>query len=191
MIDNKEIGKISLNLVIIYLLVGTILVSVYAYTHPIIEKNEVQKKNSVLKSMIPGGENIIKLGDWHISEENAEYFKVTKNDGTLCGYIIETYGRGYSSNIHSMLGVDPNLKVLNITILSQAETPGLGDEVESKEFRGQFIGKSIENMEVVKTSGTDKIQALTGATISSRAVTNSERAALEQLSKIINKGQAN
>jgi electron transport complex protein RnfG len=90
-----------------------------------------------------------------------------------------------------MLGVDPNLKVLNITILSQAETPGLGDEVESKEFRGQFIGKSIENMEVVKTSGTDKIQALTGATISSRAVTNSERAALEQLSKIINKGQAN
>lgn len=188
MIGSKEIFKISLNLVVIYLLVGLILVSAYAFTSPIIEKNEKAKKTTVLKSMIPGGENVIKLGDWTISEKQAEYFKVLRGDGQICGYIIETYGHGYSSNIHSMLAVDTSMKIINLTVLSQAETPGLGDEVESHWFRDQFNGKALTNLEVVKTQGTDKIQALTGATISSRAVVNSEHAALEFLSKAIQAG---
>jgi len=185
MIGPKDIFKIMSNLVVIYLAGGLILVSAYAFTSPIVAKNDANKKNQVLKSMIPGSEKVVKLGDWTISDKTAEYYKALAANDKIAGYIIETYGKGYSSNIHSMLAVDPSMRIVNITILSQAETPGLGDEVESKWFKGQFIGKNLSNMEVVKTTGTDKIQALTGATISSRAVVNSEKAALEFLEKAI------
>lgn len=185
--SQKEIAKIALNLVIIYLIGGFILVSAYAFTMPIIEKNNYEKKISVLKAMIPGGENVEKLGDWDICDRNADYFKVKKNDGKLCGYVVESYGKGYSSFIHSMIAVDSSLKVINLKILGHSETPGLGDEIESPNFQKQFYGKSTDNMQVVKTSGTDKIQAISGATISSRAVVNAQRDALEFLSKVLQK----
>lgn len=188
MIGPKEIAKITLNLVTIYLAGGLILVSAYAFTSPIIVKNDSAKKTQVLKSMIPGSDNVAKLGDWTVSDKTAEYYKATGAGNQVVGYIIETYGKGYSSNIHSILAVDPSMKIVNINILSQAETPGLGDGVETKWFKDQFIGKHLSNMEVVKTTGTDKIQALTGATISSRAVVNSEKAALEFLAKAVQTG---
>ena len=56
-------------------------------------------------------------------------------------------------------------------MLHHAETPGLGDEIQKDYFKNQFKGKSIDNLVVVKTETPDKIQAITGATISSRAVT--------------------
>jgi electron transport complex protein RnfG len=135
--------------------------------------------------MIPGSQDVVKMGDWTISDKSAEYYKATGAGDQVVGYIIETYGKGYSSNIHSVVAVDPSMKIVNISILGHAETPGLGDGIESKWFKDQFVGKSTSNLEVVKTAGTDKIQALTGATISSRAVVNSEKAALEFLANAI------
>jgi Na+-translocating ferredoxin:NAD+ oxidoreductase subunit G len=187
MISTKEITKITLNLVAVYLVGGFVLVSAYAFTKPIIDKNENTKKITVLKAMIPGGENVEKLGTWDICDRHPDYFKVMKSNGDLCGYVIESYGKGYSSFIHTLLAVDSSMKVLNITVLGHAETPGLGDGVETPWFQKQFTGKGVDNLEVVKTSGTDKIQALSGATISSRAVVNAEHEALAFLSKAIQK----
>lgn len=187
MTSQKEIVRVALNLVIIYLVGGFIIVSAYAFTKPIIEKNNNEKKITVLKAMIPGGENVEKLGDWNICDRNADYFKVMKNNGKLCGYVIESYGKGYSSFIHSLIAVDSSLKVINLKILGHAETPGLGDEIESSNFQKQFYGKSTDNMQVVKTSETDKIQAISGATISSRAVVNAQHEALAFLSKVLQK----
>ena len=187
MISQKEIAKITLNLVVIYLIGGFILVSAYAFTKPIIDRNDNNKKVTVLKAMIPGGENVEKLGNWDICDRKADYFKVMKKDGELCGYVVESYGKGYSSFIHSMIAVDPSLKVVNLKILGHAETPGLGDGIEAPNFQKQFNGKSVDNMQVVKTSGTDKIQAISGATISSRAVVNAQRDALTFLSKALQK----
>ncbi len=108
-----------------------------------------------------------------------------KKNGELCGYVIESYGKGYSSFIHTMLAVDSSLKVINITILGHAETPGLGDIIETPDFQKQFYGKRTDNMQVVKTTGTDKIQAISGATISSRAVVNAQHDALSFLNSVL------
>jgi electron transport complex protein RnfG len=63
-----------------------------------------------------------------------------------------------------------DFKVKNIDILHHAETPGLGDEIELDYFKDQFTGKDIDHLKVVKMETTEYIQAITGATISTRAV---------------------
>jgi Na+-translocating ferredoxin:NAD+ oxidoreductase subunit G len=183
----NEIVKITITLLIFYLIGGAIIVSGYAFTKPIIDKNNAAKKVVVLRGMVPGVDKVDNLGKWTVCDKDADYFKVSDKNGNLLGYVVESYGLGYSSFIHSMIAVDSLQKITAVSILGHAETPGLGDGVENATWRDQFKGKSLENMEVVKKSGTDKIQAISGATISSRAVVNGQRAALTFLSKALQK----
>jgi len=166
----KDIFRITLNLVVIYLIGGLILAVVYAKTSPIMYKNAVHEKETALKSLMPDADNIEKLGDWSIHDKHSEYF-IAKKDNAIIGYIIQSYGKGYSSYINTLIAVDKDFKVQRINILGHAETPGLGDEIETEGFKNQFIGKDMEHLKVVKTETTENIQAISGATISSRAVT--------------------
>jgi electron transport complex protein RnfG len=71
-----------------------------------------------------------------------------------------------------------------INVLTTKETPGLGDKIKEDKFRNQYKGKGVENLEIVKTPTEEKIQAITGATISSKAVTDGVREAIEELKKV-------
>ena len=166
----KDIFRITLNLVVIYLIGGLILAVVYAKTSPIMYKNAVREKETALKRLMPDADKIEKLGDWSIYDKHSEYF-IAKKDNAIIGYIIQSYGKGYSSYINTLIAVDKDFKVQRINILGHAETPGLGDEIETESFKNQFIGKDMEHLKVVKTETTENIQAISGATISSRAVT--------------------
>ena len=166
----KDIIKITLNLVVIYIVGGIILTAMYAWTSPIMYRNAVIEKEKALKELMPNAETIEKLGDWTIHDKHAEYF-ICKRGDTVIGYIVQSFGKGYSSYIDTLIAVDKNFTVQSINILDHAETPGLGDEIEMDSFKNQFKGKDMEHLKVVKTETTDYIQALSGATISSRAVT--------------------
>lgn len=166
----KDIIKITFTLVMIYLIGGFILAVVYAKTSPIIFKNNEEAKKQALKQLIPEADDIKKLGDWTIHDKHAEYFIAKKGNETI-GYIVQSFGKGYSSYIDTLIAVDTYFKVQKINILHHAETPGLGDEIEADSFKGQFKGKGPEHLRVVKTETTEYIQAISGATISSRAVT--------------------
>lgn len=184
----KDIIKITLNLVIVYLIGGFILAGVYAKTSPIMYKNAVIEKERALKKMLPEADKIEKLGDWKIHEKSAEYFVAKKGDKPT-GYIIQSFGKGYSSYINVLIAVDTDFKILKIDILSHAETPGLGDEIETPEFKGQFVGKSLNQIKLVKTDTKENIQAVTGVTISSRAVTDDAvKNALTFLTKAVKGG---
>jgi electron transport complex protein RnfG len=103
------------------------------------------------------------------------------------GYIVEGYGKGYSSYIHVLASIDNDFLLKKIKIQGHGETPGLGDEIEKAYFLDQFEGKGLENLVLVKGETEDKIQAITGATISSRAVTedgvrNGVKMVIEKLS---------
>jgi electron transport complex protein RnfG len=166
----KDIVKITLNLVIVYLIGGLILSFVYAKASPIIFKNNVEAKKKALAALMPAADDIAKMGDWEPHEKHAEYF-VAKKGGEVIGYIVESFGKGYSSYIDTLISVDKEFKVEKISILHHAETPGLGDEIETPAFQDQFGGKDFDHLKVLKTETTDYIQAISGATISSRAVT--------------------
>ena len=190
----KDMFKITLNLVVIYVIGGLIMAFVYAKTSPIMFIKAREEKEAALKLMMPEAEKIAVLGDWEPHEKHAEYYaarkcgelKVTRvedektgnmKEETECldpqdiGYIVEGFGKGYSSYIHILASVDKNFIVQKISILGHGETPGLGDEIEKDYFLNQFKGRSADNLVVIKGETPDKIQAITGATISSRAVT--------------------
>jgi Na+-translocating ferredoxin:NAD+ oxidoreductase subunit G len=165
----KDIFKITLNLVIIYLIGGLILAVVYAKTSPVMFQKAALEKEAALKKLIPDADAIEKLGDWSIHEKHSEYFVARKNNAVI-GYLIQSFGKGYSSYIDTLIAVDTDFKVIKISILGHAETPGLGDEIETDTFKNQFAGKDTEHLKIVKTETVDYVQAISGATISSRAV---------------------
>ncbi len=189
-----DMAKITINLVIIYIVGGIILAFVYAKTSPIMFIKAKEEKEAALKTMIPEADKIEKMGDWEPHHKHAEYFvakaceeeeiKKIKDEQTgevkevkECikdrdlGYVVEGYGKGYSSYINVYVSVDKNFLVKKVKILSHKETPGLGDEIEKDFFLNQFGDKSVENLVVIKGETKDNISAITGATISSRAVT--------------------
>ncbi len=189
-----DIAKITLNLVVIYVIGGLIMAFVYAKTSPIMFIKAKEEKEAALKTMMPEADKISKIGDWKPHGKHAEYYVAQKCgelkvmtikdektgktkkekeclDPENIGYIAESFGKGYSSYINILVSVDRNFVVQKVSILHHAETPGLGDEIVKPYFLDQFKGKGINDLVVVKTETKDKIRAITGATISSRAVT--------------------
>lgn len=135
-----------------------------------------------------------------------EYYEGKDKDGKFVGYAATGMAMGYSSILKVMAGVDKEYKIIAIKVLSQKETPGLGDKVNeilSKNtlvglirgikydetglrpwFQVQFNGKSTP-VAVKKDGG--EIDALTGATISSRAVCKAIDHAVSNLKLVLNK----
>lgn len=108
-----------------------------------------------------------------------------KREGDLAGWVVKTAGAGYADKIEVLIGFDPAIEtVTGLFVLDQKETPGLGNKIVTEEWRGQFIGKSTAKpLEPVKggAKAGHEIDAITGATISSIAVTDIINAAAADL----------
>ena len=112
-------------------------------------------------------------------EEKKECYEARKGEATIA-YIIPSETKGYGGSIKMLVAVSPDEKVLNYTILSANETPGLGDKAGTEAFESQFRGKDEAHLKVVKDpSDKADILAITGATITSKAVTLGVKEALE------------
>ena len=188
MTGKDNIIKITLNLVIVYLIGGFILAFVYANASPKIFKNNEEAEKKALKQLMPEADTNDKMGEWLIHEKKAKYF-ISKKGTDIIGYIIQSYGKGYSSYINTFIAVDKDMKVQKISVLSHAETPGLGDEIETDVFKDQFKGKTVEHLKVIKGETKEDIQAISGATISSRAVSeDAVKNGVEFLIKTVKEG---
>ena len=116
-------------------------------------------------------------------EIDGQTFFIGKKAGKITGIALEAEGEGYSGDIRIMAGIDPAGIITGIEILEQLETPGLGARIEDDSFRAQFRGKSLDNSKLVEgrlavKKDNGDIDALTGATISSRGVTEAVDKAL-------------
>ncbi len=92
------------------------------------------------------------------------------------GYVVQVVPSGFGGAIDMMVGVDASGTVTGVSIISMAETSGLGANASKENFRQQFVG-AAGSVAVTKDGGT--IESLTGATITSRAVSDGVNAALE------------
>ena len=107
--------------------------------------------------------------------------KALDSSGNVLGYVINvTSHEGRQADISFSVGIQNDGTLNGYSITSISETPGLGVLVQEEPFYSQFEGKSEESYTVVKTApaADNEIQAVTGATISSRAVTNGVNACL-------------
>ncbi|HHH75580.1 MAG TPA: FMN-binding protein, partial [Phycisphaerae bacterium] len=105
--------------------------------------------------------------------------KALDKDGRVVGYVIIASGDGFADKIELIIGLNPTLdEIKGIYVLSQKETPELGNKIVESDFRDQFRDMSVAApVSASKKPKDNQIEAITGATISSTAVCN-----------IINKG---
>ncbi len=158
-------------LTVIGLIVGGILSFVYYLAAPLIEANRLKALKEAIFYVLPEAKDYET-----IEKDDMIIYKGIDENGDLVGYTFTADGPGYQANIKLMVGLQTDLsKLKGMKVLEQLETPGLGNFIESDSFQDQFKGlefrPKIEYIKNRKPEKPNQIQALTGATISSKAVT--------------------
>lgn len=173
---DDSIFKIGINLTIACFLSGVIIAGTYAVTAPVAAQQRENMKNKAMKELVTDAQAfkpITGQAGWYAAEK----------DGKILAYVVPAESKGYGGAIKMLAAIAPDGKVVDFKILAHNETPGLGDRAREPKFSKQFAGKKPEDLEVVKTPTDKNIQALTGATITSRAVTKGIREAAEEVAK--------
>ncbi len=179
---------------------GSSLAGIQMYLGPVIEENKLNETREKVPELVLGAEAAQKLAESGESlnitpksfvvdkpGKKAVYnvYEAADKSGKRLGWVVKTSGQGYADRIELLLGLDPEVKtVTGLFVLEQKETPGLGNKIVTDEWRGQFNGKSTDKaLGVVKGggAGADDINAITGATISSRAVSDIVNTAVADL----------
>lgn len=176
----NDLVKITLNLTAICAVAGLIISATWVVTEPVKLQKEAEEREIALKGLIPGADSIKPERDIIIADKEKQIYRAEVG-GETTGYVVSSVGRGYSSLISMLVAMDRDNTVTGIDILVHGETPGLGDRIMEAEFKDRFKGKKLENLVVVKGETATDIQAISGATISSRAVTKGVKAAVEAL----------
>ena len=163
--------RLAATLLIITSLVAAALAGVNGITSPIIAQKTAEKTQQAVQAVLPGGGEQIDVPAADLVS------KVYKGEN---GYAVEVTPGGFDNTITMMVGIDFEGKVLGIDIISHTETAGLGAVADAEtpagqNFRGQFVGTS-GSVAVTKDGGS--MDAITGATITSRAICDGVNAAL-------------
>jgi len=165
-------------LVVVGLFAGGTLSFVYRWAKPQIEAHERELTRQAIFNVLPETES------YEFSErDGVGIYQCEDTSGNLVGYAFVAEGGGYQDKIKMMVGLRPDLKTLGgIEILYSMETPGLGGKIDSEDilqpvgetfteqFRELQVSPPIEYVKGKKPTSPNQIQAITGATISSRSV---------------------
>lgn len=174
---NYSIFQIAMNLAAACLVSGIIIAAVYFVTAPVAAKKAVIVKNQAMKALVKDADTFKPI------QGKTDWYEAQKGGKTIA-YVVPSESKGFGGAIKFLVSVTPDGKVIDFNILSHNETPGLGDNAQKESFRSKLWGKKAEDLEVTKDpANTKNVQAMTGATISSRAVTKGVREAVEQVVK--------
>ncbi len=168
----KYVLRLTVTLLLITAVVAVILAGVNSVTAPRIADLNARKTQEAVEAVLPGGGVEVAFTD-------STGLVATVYQGEA-GYAVKVNPSGFNGTVSMMVGVDNSGSVLGISIISQTETAGLGavsaaDTSAGEAFRGQFAGMS-GSVSVSKDGG--QVDAITGATITSRAVCTGVNAAL-------------
>lgn len=164
----NETMKLGITLMTVTLIASIALALTNQYTAPQIE---MQKELAIKESL----NKVISADSF---QEKDGYYDAYDKDGKLMGRVLKIEAPGYSSIINVLAGINLENKITGIDIISQQETPGLGANIKKESFLQQFIGKTEEGVKIRKDGG--EIDAVTGATISSRAIADGVRSMIEE-----------
>lgn len=162
----------------ICLVCSALLGTVYAVTKAPIEASEVQKVNAAIAAVTPPFDNTPSAD---VRDVDGGQIFTARNAGEPVGYAIRVSVGGFGGPLQLMVGFTPDGTVYNTSVISHAETPGLGAKLVDGQCapREQVKGKHPEknNISVRKDGG--EIDAITASTITSRAFLKGVNAACE------------
>ena len=169
-------------LFLICIVAGGILGIVYNATKDPIAAAENAKRTAAIKNVLPEFETLQDVNiKSAVADEDVEipFHLAYDADNNFIGAAVETFtNKGFSGNISLMVGIMADGTLKNISVLQHAETPGLGSKMTEPTFKDQFNGKKADSFNIkVKKDGGD-VDAITAATISSRAFCDAVNRAL-------------
>lgn len=197
--------KDAIILCLITLVLGGVLAGVYAITKKPIEEAQAKTNNEACAAVIADGDEVNDndeaavsgaaaylsthdLSNSEVSKEadslaawvTVEQVHPTKNGGSV--YLVKAR-KGYGGDVSFALGVSAEGAITGISITSQSETAGLGANCENKEWQAGFKDKVLpsnpaDNMYNKEAATDSQVQALSGATVTSRAITNAVKGVL-------------
>ena len=180
--EHDSMLRIAGNLMAACFIAGLVIGAVYFVTAPVAAQSAAARKEAALRALVPEADRFVEIdrqNGWYRAEQN----------GAPVGYIVPASTNGYGGEIKLLVAVTPDEHVIDFKILAHNETPGLGDNAGKEPFRAKIRGKDAAHLIVTKDQGnTDDVQAMTGATISSRAVTCGVKRAVAAVSRYLADG---
>lgn len=169
--DIKYYLKISLTLLVICACVAVLLSSVNMLTKGRIEQNELEQTRSAIAELFPGDISYT-AADIAYSEPLTSVCEVTDANGALEGYCVFGSVQGFKAEITFIAAIDPDGTLIGVKVISNSETAGLGSKISEAGYLAQYAGKSGT------LALSHDVDAVAGATISSRALLEGINAAL-------------
>lgn len=188
---NKSL-KMILVLTIITIISGAVLSYWDNFTKPIIDEHKANKLDKLILEILPEHNSIeeLKLGEYNLY--------IGKQNNKIVGIAFKVEGGGYQDIISMIVGVTPDFsEITALKILSQKETPGLGTKIVedpsnenpawfTEQFKNVKVEPEIIYVKNSKPSKDNEIQAITGATISSKSVVNILNTNIGKVKKMYN-----
>ena len=192
----NKIIKDTLALTLITLVAGVALGGVYEITKDPIAKQEAQAKAEAYEQVFTDAaafeavemdDTLTKTIRDQLDQEGykaqsiEEVMRAEDQSGETLGYAFTVVtSEGYGGDIQFSMGVQNDGTLNGISILSIGETAGLGMNADTPAFKDQFVGKQVEKLQYTKNGATqdDEINAISGATVTTNAMTNGVNAGL-------------
>lgn len=190
----SKIVKNTLILTAITVVSGLLLGVVYGITKEPIAEAQENTKQEAYRSVLSDASSFETMEDFdaadaasileengYSSDEITEVAEGIDDSGETVGYVVNVMSHeAYDGDLEVSVGIAADGTVKGIEMLSISETAGLGMKADEAEFKDQFKDKNVEKFTYTKSgeSGDDKIDAISGATITTNAVTNAVDSAL-------------
>lgn len=186
--------KDAFTLFAITLISGIALGAVYEVTKGPIEQATIAANNATYKEVFAEANSFEEMTDIDIAAINAELaggefgnvgltsvLAAKDASGADLGYVVNSFSNdSYGGQVSISVGLKDDGSITSIGFLAINDTPGLGLKAKEPAFKDQYIGKTADKLSVVKGGGAGdaEINSISGATITSDAVTNAVNAAL-------------
>ncbi len=172
-VKKSSFFNMTLTLFVITLVAGISLGFVNDLTIGPKAKAKLERKVNALKEVLPEFDNnpvedLIKIKSER-ARDSIEIYPGLLGENMTGTAVVGSSENGYSGLVKIMVGFNPDKTIQNIVVLEQKETPGLGTKMKDDKFIRQFRGKDPSSFPLVVTKDGGEVDALTGATITTRA----------------------
>lgn len=166
--DGKYIARLAITLLAITAVAALLLSIVYSVTKPTIDARAEQTRNESMSQVMEGATEFTEVQ--YTPTEGVNGVNAAYNGTELMGYCVQVGPSGFGGVIDMMVGVSTDGSVTGVAILNHGETSGLGTKAMTPEFLSQYVGATGKL--TVKTGAPTDIDHISGATVSSTAITN-------------------
>ena len=180
-----------LALAVIAVIASGALAAVYVLTKGSIDQVNEEKTQTAMTNVLPNFDGTTEKVEIQARESDKTPVIVNlayNKDGSLFGAAVETYtDKAFGGTFTIMVGFDTTGVIIGTAVIKAAETPGLGDKIKTEKFSGQFVEKKLRPWDapLAVTKDQGQVDAITAATISSRAYCDAVNRAAEAYKKVL------